>query len=64
MTRDEAEEKVKALGGKASGSVSAKTAYVVAGEAAGSKLKKAQQLGVAVLDEAQFIAMLPKELRP
>jgi DNA ligase (NAD+) len=64
MTRDEAEEKVKALGGKASGSVSSKTAFVVAGEAAGSKLKKAQQLGVAVLDESQFIEMLPAELRP
>jgi DNA ligase (NAD+) len=64
MTRDEAEEKVKALGGKASGSVSAKTAFVVAGEAAGSKLKKAQTLGVPVLDETAFIAMLPAELRP
>ncbi len=64
MTRDEAEEKVKSLGGKASGSVSSKTAFVVAGEAAGSKLKKAQDLGVAILDEAGFIAMLPVELRP
>jgi DNA ligase (NAD+) len=64
MTRDEAEEKVKALGGKASGSVSSKTAFVVAGEAAGSKLKKAKELGVAVIGEPQFIAMLPDELRP
>ena len=64
MTRDEAEDKVKALGGNASGSVSAKTAFVVAGEAAGSKLKKAQTLGVPVLDESQFIAMLPAELKP
>ena len=64
LTREQAEEKVKALGGKASGSVSAKTAYVVAGEAAGSKLKKAQTLGVAVLDESQFLELLPKELRP
>lgn len=64
MTREEAEEKVKSLGGKASGSVSAKTAFVVAGEAAGSKLKKAQDLGVTVLDEAGFIALLPQELRP
>jgi DNA ligase (NAD+) len=64
MTRDEAEEKVKALGGKASGSVSAKTAYVVAGEAAGSKLKKARTLGVPVRTEAEFIDMLPAELKP
>ncbi len=56
--REEAEEKVKELGGKASGSVSAKTTYVVAGEAAGSKLKKATVLGVKVLTEEQFKAML------
>jgi DNA ligase (NAD+) len=64
MTRDEASEKVKSLGGKTVGSVSAKTSFVVAGDSAGSKLKKAQQLGVPVMDEAAFIAMLPKELRP
>jgi DNA ligase (NAD+) len=59
FTREEAEEKVKSLGGKASGSVSSKTTYLVAGEAAGSKLKKAQDLGVKILTERQFKDMLP-----
>jgi DNA ligase (NAD+) len=59
FTRDEAEERVKALGGKASGSVSAKTTYVVYGEDAGSKLKKAESLGVKTMTEAEFEAMLP-----
>jgi DNA ligase (NAD+) len=59
FTREEAEEKVKSLGAKASGSVSAKTHFVVAGEAAGSKLKKAQALGVAVLTEDEFKKLLP-----
>ena len=59
FTRDEAEEKVKALGGKASGSVSAKTTYVVYGEDAGSKLKKAQSLGVKTMTEEEFQRMLP-----
>ncbi|MFA6316887.1 MAG: NAD-dependent DNA ligase LigA [Elusimicrobiota bacterium] len=58
MTRSEAEAKVKELGGKASGSVSAKTSYVVAGEAAGSKLEKARKLGVPVLTQADFLALI------
>ena len=58
MPREEAEEKVKALGGKASGSVSAKTAFVVAGAKAGSKLRKAAELGVPVLSEAEFLKLL------
>ena len=58
MSRDEAAGKIKAEGGKVTGSVSAKTSYVVAGEAAGSKLTKAQTLGVPVLDEDALLRML------
>lgn len=58
MTRDEAKERLQVLGAKVSGSVSGKTHYVVAGEAAGSKLEKAKKLGVEVLDEAEFLKML------
>ena len=60
MTRDEAKDRIEALGGKVSGSVSGKTDYVVAGEEAGSKLDKARALGVKVLDEAQFLKMISK----
>lgn len=59
FTREEAEEKVKSLGGKASGSVSAKTTCVVYGEDAGSKLKKAKELGVKTMTEDEFQRMLP-----
>jgi DNA ligase (NAD+) len=58
MSRDEAKEKLEAAGAKVSGSVSKKTHFVVAGAEAGSKLDKAQELGVPVLSEAEFIAQL------
>ena len=58
MTRDEAEAAIIARGGKASGSVSSKTSLLVAGTAAGSKLQKAEQLGVTVIDEAEFLRRL------
>lgn len=57
MGRNEAAEIIQKLGGKVSGSVSKKTSYVVAGTEAGSKLDKAKQLGVTVLNEEQFLAM-------
>ncbi len=58
MTRDEAGARLKAMGAKVSGSVSKKTSYVIAGEAAGSKYDKAVSLGVPVLDEAAFLRIL------
>ncbi|MGV3246302.1 NAD-dependent DNA ligase LigA [Rothia sp. 11254D007CT] len=58
FTRDSAKEAIIVRGGKASGSVSKKTSYLVAGESAGSKLDKAEQLGVTVLDEEGFEALL------
>jgi DNA ligase (NAD+) len=58
MSRDEASALIKAAGGKVSGSVSSKTSYVVAGDAAGSKLTKARDLGVAVIDEDELLRMI------
>jgi DNA ligase (NAD+) len=58
MSRDQAKALLEKAGAKVAGSVSAKTSFVVAGADAGSKLEKAQELGVAVIDEAQMLAML------
>ena len=58
FTRDEASGMIEARGGKSAGSVSKKTTYVVAGEAAGSKLRKAQELGIPVLTEDEFLELL------
>lgn len=58
MTRDEASEKIKQMGGKTSSSVSRNTSYVVVGENAGSKLDKAQKLGVIILTENDFLNMI------
>ena len=61
MTREEAESRVEALGGHAASSVSAKTDFVVVGENPGSKLERAQALGVRTITEEEFIAMLKKD---
>jgi DNA ligase (NAD+) len=58
LKRNEAAEIIESFGGKTSSSVSKKTDYVLAGEEAGSKLKKANDLGVAVIDEATFNEMI------
>lgn len=61
MKRDEAKAMIESLGGKVSSSVSAKTSYVLAGEDAGSKLTKAEQLGLKIIDENEFISMTRKK---
>ena len=58
LTREQAQERIMAAGGKVTGSVSKKTSYVVAGESPGSKLAKAEKLGVPVIDEAGLLELL------
>ena len=60
-TRKEINDLIEAFGGKAAGSVSKKTSYVVAGENAGSKLQKAAELGIPVLTEEEFKNMIQQE---
>jgi DNA ligase (NAD+) len=60
MSREEASARIEALGGHVSGSVSKKTSYVLAGESAGSKLDRASELGVAIIDEEKFLKILGK----
>ena len=61
MSRDEASALIKANGGKVTGSVSKKTTYVVAGSDAGSKLTKAQELGVTIISEAELLDIIKME---
>ena len=60
LGRDEAGDRLQALGAKVSGSVSKKTSFVVAGDAAGSKLEKAKELGIEVWDEAMLLDFLAR----
>ena len=64
MQREEAEDALRALGAKATGSVSKKTSYLVAGRDAGSKLRKAEELGVPVLDEEDLRRVLAERRPP
>ncbi len=61
MTRDEAKDKIQAAGGKVTGSVSKKTNFVVYGDNAGSKLTKAQKLGIETIDEDALQKILPDQ---
>ena len=58
FTREEASEKIELFGGKVSGSVSKKTSYVIVGENAGSKEKKAKELGISILSEEDFLNLI------
>jgi DNA ligase (NAD+) len=64
MSREAAEDALRALGAKASGSVSSKTSYLIAGKEAGSKLRKASELGVSILDEAALQRILETKRPP
>ena len=63
LTREEAKAKIESLGGKVTGSVSKKTDYVLAGEETGSKLDKAQKLGVKIISEVEFLKMGGEQIR-
>ncbi len=60
MERDKAREMIESLGGKVTSSVSSKTDYLIVGEAPGSKLDKARELGITILDEQQFLRLIGK----
>ena len=61
LTRKQAADLIEQNGGKVTSSVSKKTSYLLAGEDAGSKLTKAQQLGITILTEQEFLAMIPSD---
>ncbi|MDZ4359147.1 MAG: BRCT domain-containing protein, partial [Variovorax sp.] len=64
LSRDDAKDKLEAAGAKVAGSVSKKTHYLVAGEEAGSKLDKARDIGVPVIDEARMLEILANGVAP